>query len=264
MPYLELRDTNIYYERSGYGKTLVLLNGIMMSTASWAYHVEKLAKSFDVITFDFRDQGNSSKMKDDYDLSIHSKDLSNLLDHLKIKKANILGVSYGAHVAEIFALEDPDRIEKLILSNAVDKTDTYLRELGRAWEVAARTYDVDLFFRLSLPTIYSRTFYNSHFDWIESRMKAFSKAITHEWFDAFIRLSKSGSDFNISKDLSKILVPTLLIAAEEDMVTPKTTMERMHKKIKNSLIVSIPQAGHAAFLEKAELFCEIIKGFLSS
>ncbi len=263
MSYLKLHDANIYYERNGCGKTLVLLNGIMMSTTSWTYHVEKLAKIFDVITLDFRDQGNSSKMKDGYDLSVHSNDLSNLLEHLKIRKASILGVSYGAHVAEIFALEHPDKIEKLILSNAVDKTDNYLRELGRAWEIAAQTYDATLFFKVSLPTIYSRTFYNSHLDWVESRIKTFSKVMTREWFDAFIRLSKSEAYFDVSKDISKIVAPTLLIAAEEDMITPKSIMERMHKKIKDSLIVSIPQAGHAAFLEKADLFCDIIKGFLN-
>lgn len=262
MPYLESKDAKLYYEVSGKGEALVLLNGIMMSTASWIQHVEKLSKDFKVITLDFRDQGRSSTMEDDYDLSVQSDDLLTLLDHLKVEEPNILGVSYGAHVAEYFALRYPNRVKKLILSNAVDKTDNYLREVGRSWELAAQTHNVDLFFKVTLPMVYSREFYNTNLEWISSRIRSFLSVITDEWLDAFVRLSRSGAYFDLSDEICKISIPTLLICAEEDIITPKERMEKMHEKIKNSQIVSIPKAGHAAFLEKVDLFCDIVKGFL--
>ncbi|HEU24995.1 MAG: alpha/beta hydrolase [Mesoaciditoga sp.] len=260
MPYF---DSQIYYERVGNGEPLILLNGIMMSAGSWAYHVDKLKEHFDVITFDFKDQGRSSRMTKDYDIMERSIDLLNLMDHLKIKKAHIVGVSYGAHVAEHFAVFHPERVDKLIISNAVDKVDNYLRELGRSWEMAAATGNPELLFRLSFPAIYSRTFYNSNGEWIEERIKNASKNTDKEWLNGFIRLSRSGSYFDLSEEIKKIKAPTLLICADEDMITPKDTMEEMAKKICNSSFVKMQKTGHAAFYEKADLWCDNVEEFLA-
>ncbi len=259
MPYV---DSEIYYESVGKGAPLILLNGIMMSTSSWAYHVDKLKRNFNVITFDFKDQGRSSKMEKDYDISCRSEDLLELMDHLEIEKANIVGVSYGAHVAEHFVLSHPQRVEKLVLSNAVDKVDNYLRELGRSWEMAAQRNDPELLFRISFPFIYSHTFYNSNGDWIEERIKNASKVTNKNWLDGFTRLSRSGAYFDLSEKIKEIDVSTLLICADEDMVTPKNEMKKMAKKIKNSSLVTLHKTGHAAFYEKADLWCEIVESFI--
>ncbi len=262
MPYIDIGGPSIFYERAGKGKPLVLLNGIMMSTASWKHHIERLKGDFDLIAIDFRDQGRSSKMEGEYDLSIHSGDLAKVLEDLGIEKTHLLGVSYGAHVAEDFTLRHPEMVDKLIISNAVDRTDAYLKELGRSWEAAAQTHDAELFFKVALPSIYSRTFYNSNLEWINSRIEGFKTVIDTDWLDAFVRLSKSGAGFDLSEEVRKISASTLLMCAEEDIVTSKRTMEAMHEKIENSRIVSIPLAGHAAFLERQDLFCDIVKGFL--
>ncbi len=260
MPYF---DSQIYYERVGNGEPLILLNGIMMSAGSWAYHVDKLKEHFDVITFDFKDQGRSSRMTKDYDVLERSIDLLNLMDHLKIKKAHIVGVSYGAHVAEHFIISHPQRVYKLALSNAVDKVDNYLRELGRSWEMAAATGNPELLFKISFPAIYSRTFYNSNESWINERIANASKATDKKWLEGFIRLSRSGNYFDLSEEIKKITVPTLLICADEDIVTPKSEMKKMAEKIPHSSLVVLHKTGHAAFYEKANLWIEKVESFLS-
>ncbi len=259
MPYA---NSKIYYERVGHGDPLILLNGIMMSTSSWTYHVNKFKTSFDVITFDFRDQGKSLKMDEDYDISDRVGDLVTVMDHLKIKKANIVGVSYGAHVAEHFALSYPQRVKRLVLSNAVDKVDNYLKEVGKSWETAAQNGDTELFFRISFPLIYSRTFYNSNADWIEERIRNASKITDKNWLDGFVRLSRSGAYFDLSEKISKINMPTLLICADEDMITPKSAMKKMSEKMVKSSLIILRKTGHAAFYEKADLWCEKIQNFI--
>jgi len=259
MPYL---DAQIYYERTGRGDPLILLNGIMMSTSSWTYHVNRFKEHFDVITFDFKDQGRSLRMTKDYDISERSIDLLNLMDDLKIKKAHIVGVSYGAHVAEHFIISNPQRVFKLVLSNAVDKVDNYLRSLGRSWEMAA-TGDPELLFKISFPAIYSRTFYNSNESWINGRIENASKVTDKKWLEGFIRLSRSGSYFDLSEEIKKITVPTLLMCADEDIVTPKSEMKKMAKKIPRSSLVILHKTGHAAFYEKADLWIKQVETFLS-
>ena len=255
-------ELGIYYEVYGEGKPLILLNGIMMSTASWSEHIKILKNYFKIIVYDMRDQGKSTKLKEGYDISIHAEDLKKLIDFLGFDKVNILGLSYGGQVAEIFASKYPEYIDNLILSNTTYKIDNYLYSIGEAWKVAAKTYDGEAFFDLALPFIYSKTFYNNNFEWLKNRRKLFKDLLTKDWFEGFIRLASSNPNFDVSNDLEKIQCKTLLIAAEEDIITPISDMEFIKDKIRRSELIVIKSAGHGAFLEKLNLFCDIVKGFL--
>ncbi len=198
------KDLGIYYEIHGEGYPLVLMNGIMMNTASWKEHINILKKYFKVIVYDMRDQGRSIKMKKNYNIDIHADDLYKFLNYLNLDKVNLLGLSYGGQVAEIFAIKYPEKINKLILSNTTYKVDKFLVSIGKSWNVAARLYDGEKFFDLALPFIYSKDFYNNNFDWLQNRKKLFKKLLTKDWFDAFIRLSSSNLTFDVTNELSKI------------------------------------------------------------
>jgi pimeloyl-ACP methyl ester carboxylesterase len=256
-------ELGIYYEIHGQGPPLVLLNGIMMNTLSWADHIEKLKDRYQLIVYDMRDQGRSSRLKEGYDNGRHAEDLKKLLDHLSIAKTHIWGLSYGGQVALIFTLRYPELVEKLVLSNTSAHVDQYLLSLGQMWKRAARLYDGEAFFDLALLPIYSRSFYNQHYDWLENRKTLFRDALTREWFDGFIRLASSNATYDIRAELSKIKHPVLLIAAREDIITPYAQMLEMSRALPHSQIVCLPDTGHAAFLEKIDTFCTLIRGFLS-
>lgn len=258
-----LQDPGIYYEVHGKGTPLVLLNGIMMNTLSWVEHVGRLQDDYQLIVYDMRDQGQSGRLEPGYHISIHAEDLKRLLDHLNIKKANICGLSYGGQVALIFSLKYPDLVEKLVLANTSAHLDRYLLSMGQMWKRAARLYDGEAFFDLALIPIYSRSFYNNHYDWLAQRRQLFKDFLTREWFDGFIRLASSNEMYDVRGDISKIKNQTLLIASQEDIITPYAQMLEMSRAIVNSQIVCIPDAGHAAFLEKIDTFCTLLKGFVS-
>ncbi len=70
--------------------------------------------------------------------------------------------------------------------------------------------------------------------------------------------------FMVLRDrISDIERPTLLIAAQEDIVTPHEQMLAMSEAMPDARIVSIPATGHAAFLEKMETVCTLLRGFLT-
>ena len=209
-----------------------------------------------------RDQGQSGRLEEGYRIDIHAEDLKKLLDHLGLEKANIMGVSYGGQVALIFSLKYPEMVGKLILSNTAAHVDQYLLSMGQMWKRAAGLYDGEAFFDLALIPIYSRGFYNNHYDWLSNRRGLFRDFLTREWFDGFIRLASSNEDYDLRGKISAIDKETLLIAAEQDIITPPEQMLEINQAIKNSQFVSIPDTGHAAFLEKRETFCTLIKGFL--
>jgi pimeloyl-ACP methyl ester carboxylesterase len=229
----------IYYETYGQqGPWVVFLNGIMMSTASWEGFKESISKDNRLLLMDFRDQGNSSKIENqDYTWKLHVNDLLELLDHLKIDQIHMLGVSYGGQVALEFTREHQDRLASL--NSGSD------------------------FFTIAIPPIYSDVFYEEQYDWLQKRQDIFEKILTKEWFEGFTRLSKSAKDFDCSDLISKIKVPTLVLSAEKDILTPAEKMNEMASQIKDSVYLQIPNAGHAAFYEKQKAFLTAVKGFLS-
>ncbi len=265
MPFLEREDgARIYYELHGSGPPVVFLNGIMMSTLSWAHLVPEVARRYQVVLMDFRDQGRSSRMDREYGLDLHVEDLRALLDHLGFERIHLLGLSYGGQVALKFALAHQERLYTLLLPNTNHYITTHLREIGDAWEIAASLYDGEKFFKLAIPFIYSRHFYERALDALRKRQEMFKEMLTQEWFEALIRLIHSTADFRVSPgELEGIKVPTLLIGAEDDIITPLAIMEEMRARIEKAELVVIPKAGHGAFIERPREFLSAVLGFLA-
>lgn len=104
-------NKQVYYEVHGQGKPLIILNGIMMSTKSWAQFIEPFTQFNQLILVDFLDQGQSEKVTQQYDHSLQVDVVIALLEHLNLGKVNVYGVSYGGQIALQVALKRPDLIE---------------------------------------------------------------------------------------------------------------------------------------------------------
>lgn len=244
------------------GDWLVFLNGIMMSVPSWKDFVQAFRSDFRLLLVDFRDQGASSKRVEEYPCAVQVNDLIELLDHLKIQRIHMMGVSYGGQVALEFCRNHLDRLKTLELVTVLPKVSTYLLAVGEGWETAAALNDGEKFFSLVIPSIYSDSFYEKQLEWLKNRQKTFKKALTAEWFQGFIRLSRSAKAFDCTDVLPNISVPTLVLCAGKDILTPATQMKAMAKQIPASTLLEIPDAGHAAFFEKPKAFITAVAGFI--
>jgi len=255
----------IHYELDGNGaETIVFLNGIMMSTLSWAEWISiYLNNNYRILRIDFRDQGQSEKCREDYKLEQHVRDLKVLLKYLGIERAHLMGPSYGGQVAMLFALEYPEQVVSLILPNTTARVTNHLKSVGEMWDQAAKLNDGVKFFRIAMPLIYSSEFYQSNYAWLKEREKFFGQILNQEWFEAYLRLSSSLDGFDILDRIHEIRVPTLVIGSSLDQVTPLEEQTKIHKEIAGSLLVIIPGAGHASFYEKPHEFNSIILGFLA-
>ncbi len=264
MPTVQVSDgLELYYELQGQGDPLVVLGGIMMSTASWAMYVPHLAPHARVILVDLRDQGRSTRVDRDYSIEVHVDDVCTLLDNLGLSKVHLFGVSYGGSVALLFALRYPERVQTLILANTFHWIPNHLRAIGRAWEVAAELNNPARFFELAIPYIYSSTFYRTHQEFLKQRQKMFTSMLTPEWFAGFRRLCRSALDLAVSPEqLQKLAMPILLIGAEEDHVTPLPFMMEMYHLLPKAEFLVIPRAGHGAVVERPQEFLTAIVGFI--
>jgi pimeloyl-ACP methyl ester carboxylesterase len=87
--------------------------------------------------------------------------------------------------------------------------------------------------------------------------------LTPEWYEAFRRANRSSSNLNIIHEIHNIKVPTIIIGAEYDIITPVRYQEEIAKLIENSRFVIIKGAGHASMYEKPYEFASIVLGYLS-
>lgn len=264
MPKVIIDGKNVHYETYGEGEPLVLLNGIMMSTLSWAGFKEILSQNNKLVLVDFLDMGQSDTNENEYTQDLHVDTLKELFIRLNFPKVHLAGVSYGGEVAIRFALKHPNMVSSLILANTTAYTFEALKDIGRCWDYAAATHDGSIFFAATMPSIYSPEFYEKNKDELRSREDLFKKALTPEWYESFRRLNRSSLNHDVRKQLGEINVPTLVIGAEYDALLPVRCQEEIYHGIKNSNMVVIKECGHAAMYEKPIEFSSAILGFLNS
>lgn len=265
MPKIKINGRNIYYEIHGEGETVIFLNGIMMSTASWAPFINgNVFEGLRVILIDLVDQGRSDRADEPYTQDFHVETLRAFIEELDLGRVHLMGISYGGEVSMKFALKYQDKLKSLILSNTTSYTNHIMRDIEGSWDYAAGTHDGKTFFKVTMPTIYSSKFYEENIGWLREREKAFSMALTDEWYERFRRAAKSASDLNITDELHKIEVSVLIIGSEFDTITPVRYQEEIHRRIKNSKMVVIKDSGHASMYEKPYEFALLLVGFLKT
>ena len=258
MPYADLNGVRIYYEVHGEGEPVIFLNGILATTASWAFQLPVFSKEFKVILMDFRGQGNSDKPRTRYTMDMHVEDVRALLDHLGVDKVHVVGISYGAEVGMMFALKYPERVRSLVVACAVSHVDRPMRLRADRWMMAARLRSGRYLFITMVPDIYSDEFIGERWDFISSTAPRFEEVD----FDAFIELLKSFMELDITDRLGEIKAPTLVVAAEEDRTKPPRYSRLIHERIPNSELVIIKGAGHVVIWEKPDEFNEVVLRFL--
>src|SRR6266545_2849668 len=121
MPHARTDDRiRIYYEEHGRGFPLVLAYGIGGNTQMWDTNIEALSARYRLILWDPRGHGKSDSPEDParYSFTRWALDLRDLLDHLRIRKAYVGGLSMGGGIATRFTLLYPRRVAALVVTNS--------------------------------------------------------------------------------------------------------------------------------------------------
>jgi pimeloyl-ACP methyl ester carboxylesterase len=261
MPKAVVNGIQIYYELHGPqdAEVVVLSNGVLMSTASWAFQTAALAKKFRVLLYDCRGMWQSDHPDESYSMEMHADDLAGLLDVLSIEKAHIAGISYGSEVSMVFALKYPQRTRSLVLADGVSQIDALLKGQCESWVTAAKAKDANLLFEVTYPLNFSDDWIANHRPALAAARKRYHKLD----FDGFLRLMDSFLDFDITAKLHKITSPTLVIVAENDILKSRKYSEILVQEIPGAEFAVIPYGGHAVCLEQPGVFNTLLVGFFA-
>lgn len=265
---LEYKNYKIHYQVDGditnSKETLIILNGIMMSTVSWDVFVDAFTENNVLIRYDMIDQGESTKVDFQYTQELQVEILNALIDHLKLEKTNLVGISYGASVALQYSCKYPDKVNKLVIANGVAKTSPWLKAIGDGWNQVAKTRDGEAYYNITIPYIYSPQFYTKNVEWMENRKKLLVPLFSDAAFlDRITRLTISAETHDTLEELHNITADTLIISSLEDYLTPPFEQKIIHSRIKKSTLIEIPECGHASMYEVPDLFGSLVLGHIN-
>ena len=111
-------DIQLHYTCHGSGEPLLLLHGNGEDSTYFVHQIEEFSKDFTVYAIDTRGHGKSPKGTAPFTLSQFADDLLDFMDIHGLQQPNILGFSDGGNIALIFALRHPERIRRLIVCGA--------------------------------------------------------------------------------------------------------------------------------------------------
>ena len=283
-------DVRIFYKIEGTGtETLVMVHGGPgNSLESIRADMEPLAKNRRVIYYDQRGQGKSELLKDTSRLGYknHVADLDALRAYFKLDKMTLFGNSWGGLLISLYAIEHPNRVERLVLDTPAppmrgfldDQTD----EISRRMEALYKPEQLNRFktliqpdnwLKAKDPIAHCREFYHA----ILAVYTHGSRSLDTIKFKGDVcaggpesvrrqRIANAASwdslgDYNIVSQLAAVKAPVLVIHGASDVI-PQRGSEFYASGYPNARLLVIQNAGHIAHVETPDIFFAAVEAFL--
>jgi len=249
---------------TGDGVPLVLLNGGLMTIASWEPIAAPLERRFRVVRCDFRGQLLSPGVPPG-SLDGNADDVARLLDELGIPDAHVAGASYGAEVAMILAARHPTRVRSLAVVTATDRLEAAghegARRLREAARAAAAGGDGGRVLDLLVPGTFSAAYQEKKRDALAARRRQVASLPT-AYFEGLDGLLAALERLDLRDVLPRISCPTLVLAADGDLTFPTERSRALAAAIHGARLLVVP-GSHGLVVEDPARVATALEGFFS-
>jgi 3-oxoadipate enol-lactonase len=262
MPVADRGHTQICWEERGSGEPLLLVMGLGWPRQMWARHLPALTERFRVITFDNRGVGQTTTTLARWTLADMADDALAVLDAAGVTQAHVYGASMGGGIAQVMALDHPERVGALILGCTATR--------------AAKPRVPLSVIRYLLPALPA-----GH----QARMVALGRALVYgratdraviaedvRLLDS-LRRPKEGiraqrravRDYEGSQlRLGSVRSPTLIIHGSDDRVVPLRYGQELARLIPGASLVVLPGAGHMYITDATQAAESAVLSFLAA
>jgi pimeloyl-ACP methyl ester carboxylesterase len=213
----------------GRGEPILLIHGFASTHAiNWVFTqwVKTLTEAGRrVIAFDNRGHGRSDKLykPEDYAISLMAEDAKNLLDHLHIARADVMGYSMGARIATYLAKMHKDRVGRLILGGIGENL------------IEGASVPLGVTEAMEAPSLEALT------DPVQKMFRQFAEATKSDL--AALAACSRGARYRFSeKELGEITMPVLIVVGTKDEVTGDP--RRLEKLFPNAQLLLLPDRDH--------------------
>lgn len=239
-----------FIETNGGAKTLVLLHGLFGALSNFEGILNEFGKKYNVVV----------PILPIFEIPIRKLSVSGLVEHVHqfiefkgYDKVNVLGNSLGGHIALLFVLAHPEKVNSVILTGS---SGLFESAMGSSFPKRG-DYDYikkkteNTFFN---PEVATKELVDEVYNTVNDRNKAIRVIAT----------AKSAVRHNLGDKLQLIKAPTLLIWGANDNVTPPFVGEKFHELIQNSTLIFIKDCGHAPMMEHPNEFNHHLENFLNN
>ncbi len=215
----------ISYRIVGSGPSLLLLHGFSGSGTWWDSMIPELSQNHTLIIPDLPGHGDSSSRMQAYSYPHVAAQLFAMLDQLGVQPARAIGYSAGGTILLRMALQQPGRLQSMVLISAVHRTTESIRATVRGWQ----DYD-------AMP-IEVRDYWQQAHPGGKRQMRALL---------AWLReMSDVPGNLDLGPgDLARVQARTLIVIGDSDELVPLELAEEMHRSIPESALWVVPMHGH--------------------
>lgn len=251
MPSLDAAGTELYYERSGAGEPLLMIQGMSATHLTWGRpFLDELEGSFECVVFDNRGIGRSGMAEMPFTTADMAADTAALIDALGLESVHVLGISMGGMIAQELALAQPERIRSLTLGatycggpNGTLMAPEDLKMLGEAMSSGERDRVHRAMWEINL---------SPGFRAEESRYDAFVEMATalRAALPVIVQQMRACGAHDTSARLGGVSLPTLVVHGDEDRLLAPGNGREVAALIPGARLEMLEGVGHMFWWER--------------
>ena len=252
MPFLLIGDSVHHYQTHGPKEkpAVVFSNSLGSDLRIWDGVAARLLPHCHVVRYDLRGHGLSEAPTPPYSAVDLARDVVTLLDRLEIRGAVICGVSVGGMIAQAVALNHPERVRALVLSDTGARIGS-----AAAWQQRidkVRADGVDSLVELTMERWFSAGFREK---W-PADIRGYSLMLRQSSADGYIGTCAALRDADFRSTAVQIRQPTLVLCGAEDIATPPELGRELASLIPGAQFSLIEKAAHLPCVEQPDAMFE--------
>jgi aminoacrylate hydrolase len=260
MPKLAVAGGEIHYEEHGKGRPLIFVSGLNGVGSYWRPQVPEFASRYRVITYDQRGTGQSDRKQREFSVDRMAAELAALMDGLGIERAHLVGLSTGGAIGQTLAIEQPQRLDRLVLCSTWTYCDPWFRRLFEARRALYQQAGTEVHAMFHPLFLYSPDYVNAHDAEIdEERRRSVGAAPPVEVSVGRINALLA---FDRRAGLARIKSPTLILASNNDFITPAYHAEALRRAIPGARLEILEGGGHSVSKTRTPEFNRLVLEFL--
>jgi pimeloyl-ACP methyl ester carboxylesterase len=267
--FIDVDGVRVHYQEVGEPNAppMVLIHGFAASNLVWSkVFLELAAAGFRVIAPDLPGYGYSGKNRElEYTIASQAIFVFNLIERLGIKRASLVGSSYGGAIAATIALDHPSLVDKLVLVGAVTNNKPTRYMLMRLFGspiigdvLSPLVVGSRRLLRMRMKRVYKKHAWEMDERRVDARHLPLRTRGAHR---AIIRTVRRWDAERVSRDAHLLTVPTLLLWGDTDREVPLRDGERLHDEIPHSRLIIFRECGHLPQEEYPQPFTQVVSEF---
>lgn len=239
------------YRLDGDGERVVVLSGSLGSTLEmWDPQLPALGPRFRVLRYDHPGHGGSPVLEETT-VAAMAREVAGLLDELRLERISYCGLSLGGAVGMRLALDEPKRVEKLVLCSTSARFAT-----PDSWQERADT--VRRHGVVAVVDVVLERWFTPDFP----DMRRYREMMLSIPDEGYARACEAIRDWDARGELGGISAPTLAIAGSEDPSTSPADLEAIVAEIADAEVLVVDGARHFVNVERADEFNEALLAYL--